>query len=647
MSLVADREAVSSGESVRVGVYFEPDPDWHIYWINPGDSGQPPDLEWRVNPKGTLLGPLRWPYPTLHETPPLSTYVYDRPVLIGRSLTLPAQAGSDGADIAVRVKWLACKEACEPGETDLRLRLRGPATTPVGPGRRDLFALNETQLPDAADTLTIRARTQGRELLLTFAAPGPGASLSGLRYFPVARDLIDHAAPQKLEEAGGAYRLTVPLAVTRKAGQEPGDISGLFVVPSADVGTGELRVYPVVGEPVAHRDRTAALVVACALAFIGGLVLNLMPCVLPVLSLKVLRLAGSSGKQVDRTALAAYASGVIGAFGVVGASVLALKALGAEIGWGFQMQSPAFILLLIQIFVLVGVSLIREVSLPISGIGVLRGSPEIVRSVWEGILSVLAATPCIAPFMGSAVGYALSAGAVEAMLVFVLLATGYCAPIVLLAMIPAWRAALPRPGPWMGRLKIWMLLPVVATVLWLAWVLSQQVTARALLAGLVLTAMGLMLAFGAGRRVRAVALIIALTCIGGAYAAVSGSAAVEARSKTPSAWSAYDPALLRRCIEEGRAVFIDFTAAWCLTCQVNKRLVLETPQADRLFSAKEVVRMRADWTSRDAAISRQLRSYGRSGVPVYVFYPAGSDRPLILPEILTPDILREALEPGG
>lgn len=647
VSLLHDRAAVAPGETLRVGVYFEPDPGWHVYWLNPGDSGEPPRLQWRIAPEPSRTGPLRWPYPSLHETPPLATYVYERPTLLERSVTVSTDPGTDSTELFVRVDWLACSEICIPGTAELRSIVGGQAPVGSRPDAATIFAGNTPRVPDSSAPIAARVSVRDRQLALTFEVPDAEKGVTGLRYYPAARDLIDHAAPQTLTQLDARrYRLSMPLAVTRRGQGDPGDVSGVLVVSTRTQGSGAepaVRPYAVVAASGPGSGALAGSLVIGVLAFAGGLLLNLMPCVLPVLSLKVLRLAQGSSGRIDVSGLAAYAGGVIGSFVLVGASVIALKALGIEAGWGFQMQSPVFILILIQIFILVGAGLVREYRLPAIA-GVPARMPETARSAWEGVLSVLAATPCIAPFMGSAVGYALSAGSAEAMTLFALMGSGYCAPVLLLATIPALRARLPRPGPWMEHLKRCMLLPVALTLGWLAWVLFEQVSARTAGVSLALMVAGSVLLLSARGKARAALVLSALVCLGGAYTMLARAQTPAARSHGGSDWAVYDASLLRRSLEQGRAVFIDFTAAWCLTCQVNKRLVLDTPEADRLFERTGVMRMRADWTTRDEAISRQLRSYGRSGVPLYALYRPGSERPTLLPELLTPGILRDALE---
>ena len=394
-----------------------------------------------------------------------------------------------------------------------------------------------------------------------------------------------------------------------------------------------------------------------AFAFVGGLILNLMPCVLPVLSLKVLGLVEQAGEG-RRAALAhglAFAAGVVGSFWVLAGALIALRAGGAQLGWGFQLQSPPFVLLLGGFMFLFGLNLLGvfEVGTSLTRVDADRGRGGLLGAALSGVTATVVATPCTAPFMGSALGYAVTQPPAVSLFVFTLLGLGMAAPYILLAAMPGLLSMVPRPGPWMVTLKQVLGFVLMATVVWLAWVLGIQAGVTGLV---VLMAMCLVLAIGAwllGRGagaqglVRALAVLIVLGAFTGGAAGVSAlSPSMEtAEASADGFWQPYDAAEINRLRADGTPVFVDFTAAWCLSCKVNERVALDIPRVRDRFADKGVVAFKADWTSRDAEITSALAAFGRNSVPLYVLYGADpASAPVILPELLTPDIVLNALD---
>ena len=409
-----------------------------------------------------------------------------------------------------------------------------------------------------------------------------------LEFFPYEEGKVHHAGAQRLSREGGLLRLAIP--VSQQPVGEFTRVAGILSSPGQPPVEIDVAVAPGAPAP------SIGLLAALAFAFAGGLILNLMPCVLPVLSIKVLGFAGTTHPAAMRTHGLLYGAGVVVSFLALAGLLIALQAGGKAIGWGFQLQSPVFVAALALLFLALALNLSGAFefrSLLPAGLANAAASNPHADAFLTGVLAVLVASPCTAPFMGAALGYALTESAAVSLSVFAALGVGMAVPYVLLAFRPQWLKHLPKPGPWMQRLKRWLAVPLYATVVWLAWVFSIQV----------------------------------------------GLAGTQAGT---DAWAPYSEARLAELVAQGKPVFVDFTAAWCVTCQVNKQLVLSRPETERAFARKGVVLLRADWTRQDPEITRALAALGRNGVPVYALYRQGRE-PKLLPEILTPEALRNAL----
>jgi thiol:disulfide interchange protein DsbD len=574
--LIAERDKWVPGEPITVALRLAMIPGWHTYWRNPGDSGEPTRIEWHL-PAGFAAGEIEWPVPQRIPVGPLMNFGYEGEVLLLTRVTAPADLPV-GKPVTLRAKasWLVCEVSCIPEDAELSITL--PVARRASPDARwgKPIAAARALLPvPAPEGWSFGARSEEGGASLAIAPPG-GVDLKEAFFLPYEEGKIEPAAPQRLAREGDGYRLAL-----RAAAQPVGPferVSGVLVSPQGPA--------LAVDVPIAARFADLGLAVALALAFAGGLILNLMPCVLPVLSIKALGFAGAGGGSRLREGLL-YSAGVLASFWLLAALLAALRAGGAQLGWGFQLQSPVVVALLAALFLVLALNLsgVFEFRLSVAD----RPSGEFL----SGVLAVVIASPCTAPFMGVALGYAVLESGWRAFLVFTALGAGMALPYAVLAWFPGWRRLLPRPGAWMPRLKRWLAVPLYATVIWLGWVFAQQV----------------------------------------------GPAATA----HDASWEPYSAERVASLAAAGKPLFVDFTAAWCVTCQVNERVVLAREDVLAAFRARGVALLRADWTRRDPEIARALAELGRSGVPAYVLYKPGRP-PLLLPELLTRERLLAALD---
>jgi thiol:disulfide interchange protein DsbD len=673
VELISEREGIVPGASFWVGVRQRIAPGWHTYWINPGDSGEPMTIEWAL-PPGFEAEDLVWPHPERLPVGPAMTFGYSREVVLLARITAPdALEPGDTVTLAGRAAWLVCEKICIPEEGDVRLALPvvagDPPPSPLG-ARAIARARRAVPAPSpwpASFSVTAEA------IALEVEAAGLAADrIADVYFYPGQWGVVDHAAPQQV--AIGERGITVRAARGALTASAEAPIEGVLVVKERlDDGVASqafaLRATRQGAPPAAPAPAPGlSLLQVVALALAGGLVLNLMPCVLPVLSVKALAMVRHAGH--DRATLArhgvAYTAGVLASFGVVAGALVSLRAGGAQIGWGFQLQSPVFVTLLAYLFFALALGLSGAIVIGgrITGAGhALAARPGCAGSFFTGALATVAATPCTAPFMGVAVGFAVTAAPATALLVFEALGLGLALPYLLLSLVPAWCRLLPRPGPWMIRLEQLLAFPLYATVAWLTWVVSRQSGPEgvaAVAAGLVLIAFAAWLfqatrtSSGWGRRMAtAAAGIAALAAIALGPLIAAGPPAPGSRSASAPGAIAWEPFSASRVAElraEGKPVFVNFTAAWCVTCLVNERVALGSPAVADTFRAKGVACLKADWTNRDPEIARVLGSFGRSGVPLYVVYPParpgepGGGEPSILPQILSEGTIIDAIE---
>ncbi|TGD92276.1 protein-disulfide reductase DsbD family protein [Methylobacterium nonmethylotrophicum] len=674
-SLVAEPAAIEPGKAFAVGVRMVMKPGWHVYWRNPGDSGLPPEVNWTL-PEGFSAGAIDWPAPTRIPVAHLVNHGFKGETVLLTQVTPPATlpAGRP-VNLDAKLSYLACEEICIPGSADLRLTLPvAEAGTSAGadPRNAELFAKARDALPDASPW-PVRLTQDGKRLVLHLDAEGlkPDA-VRAVHFFPYAETAIENAAAQDLTvDASGLH-----LALTRATPDEPmpGDLPGVltFEEGGADgpvrralaIGTAPTTAPAAgaVGEAApapSGGDEALTLWTAVGLALLGGLLLNLMPCVFPVLSIKVLSLVQHSGEPPARVRLhgLAYTAGVLAAFLALAGILIILKSGGAGVGWGFQLQSPVVVAALAYLLFAMGLSLsgVVHVGAGITGIGDgLTRRSGLQGSFFTGVLATVVATPCTAPFMGTAVGFALTQTPFFSLMVFASLGLGLALPFLILTTWPAVVRRLPRPGAWMETVKGVLAFPIYATVAWLVWVLAQQVGPSSLFAtliGLVLVGsaawiweraraagpLGMRLAQGA-----ALAALLAVAGLTASLAGDSGSARVGATAEADGV-EPFTQARLDGLRTEGRSVFVNMTAAWCITCQVNERTAIATDDVRAAFKARNVAYLKGDWTNQNPEITRLLERHGRSGVPLYLLYE-GSAPPAVLPQILTKGLVLAELD---
>ncbi|WP_269533781.1 protein-disulfide reductase DsbD [Chitinimonas sp. BJYL2] len=676
-TLVSEQRVLAPGQTHWVGVRFRLQPHWHIYWRNPGDSGYPPSFSWTL-PPGVEAGDIRWPAPSRIPAGPLTNFGYEQEVLLAVPLSVPVDFRASQLPLKLAAEWLVCEEVCIPesGEFDLTLPV-GSVSQP-DPVQAPVFAATRTRWPAASPPAgwQISAAVDAGQVAVSLQTPADTPAIKSLVFFPFDEGRMQPAAPQGFSAQAPGYGLrlsgaeiptglwdtlhgvmvadtgaAVPLAFEVRA---PIQGAALGAIRPANVSvTKSVPALAAQADP-ARQPAQVGVFYAALLAFLGGALLNLMPCVFPVLSIKLLSLARHAGEGADarraRASHAAfYTAGVVLSFVALAGLLLVLKAGGASLGWGFQLQSPVFVAALAVLFFGLGLSL--SGALPIATLaqdvpGAWRLRHPHLDAFASGALAVLVASPCTAPLMGVALGAAFTMPAVKTLAVFAALGLGMAAPYALLAILPGALRRLPRPGAWMERLKEFLAFPLYATVVWLAWVLTTQAGADgALYLGVALLGVALFawLIRLQARTWRLGGALLALAVVAYAVMALSGPQATGKLATMPAErWQPYTPEALQMARQQHRAVFVDFTAAWCVTCQVNKRLVLARDAVLADFDAAGVHLMRADWTLKDPAITQELQRLGRNGVPVYALY-AGHGEPVLLPEVLSHDAIKTAL----
>jgi thiol:disulfide interchange protein DsbD len=671
-------DGIASGRVVWLGMRIQHQPHWHTYWKNPGDSGLPTSLAWTL-PAGFATGEIVWPTPKQLPVGPLMNYGYEGELLLSVPLTVPEGFNGPSMPVQLRADWLVCKEICIPesGEFKLDLPTR-PMTTHAA-----LFSQAHAAQPRSVPALTAAAHLEANTLVVEFQGMPPAIQGKPVQLFPETPGVLEHAAAVTPQWSTEKLVLRLPLSTQRSespasmhavmtaAHQSPGmrfsfDIKGTWPQPGAGPATVAGTASSNAGStPDGMPDASdTSWLPTLVFAFLGGVILNLMPCVFPVLSLKVLGFAqhGGNRRKVVAGGLA-YTAGVVASFLLLAALLLVLRGSGEQLGWGFQLQSPLFVAGLAVLFTLIGLNLagLFEFGTVLPGrIASVRARNPVADDFLGGVLAVAIASPCTAPFMGAALGAALTQPTPEALIVFGALGIGMAAPYLAACLFPGIARILPRPGAWMGRFKTFMAFPMFATVVWLVWVLGQQVGINGVAAilGMLVAVAFAAWAFGIPARSNggrwawagsAVASLLAVSVW--AWPALQGEPVTGGTASTQAAtsaiWEAWSPQMMERAHQEGQPVFVDFTAAWCVTCQYNKRMTLSDEALLKEFEAKNVLLLRADWTRRDTRITQELARLGRSGVPVYALYPAGADKPKLLSELLSVTQVREALKEIG
>lgn len=651
--LVTYGNTIAPGGTLQAGLVLTMEEKWHVYWLNAGDSGEPPHIKWTL-PSGLTAGPMLFAPPSRLPLGPLMDFGYEDTAAFPLTFTATPGMKAGPVHVDALVDWLVCAQVCIPGKAHLGLNLTvGPAAAAVQPvgALGQALTLIPKPIPASDSVVVIGGK---KDFVVTFKT---GARETDAEFYPYDPDLIANAADQNVEPIPDGLRIRIPRA--EDLTKLPTQLHGLLKLSdtvsyefTAPVTPGEIAPPPA---PIKAAASGVTTVSAIGLAFIGGIILNLMPCVFPVLFLKGLALVQSSGeerKQLRSHGLV-YTLGILVSFWSIVAVLLILRAGGSQAGWGFQLQSPTFIAILASFLFFFALSLAGQFDLGLSltsAGGELATKPGYTGSFFTGVLATVVATPCTAPLMGAAIGFALVQPAWITFAIFTALGLGLATPYMLLSLQPAWTKILPRPGAWMEVMKQLTAVPLFATAIWLAYVYGRLYAGGAadpgdgvyrlsLLLGcfLVLAVAGWVLGKWPAKWSSAI-VAIALIAVGLAIP-------LYQPKDTNLVWSPYSQSALDAARKSGNPVFIDFTAAWCLSCQVNEKLVLHAKDVQQQLSDHHVTLLRADWTKYDPAITQELASLNRSGVPTYVLYPASeSATPDVLPEVLTKDLVLEAIK---
>ena len=653
--LVAEAGSVAPGTTLWLDLHLAVKPGWHVYWQNPGDSGLPTSIDWKL-PPGFSPAPINWPVPEHFVQNGIGNYGYAGTVDLLVPIAVPnGSAPGQTALFQADASWLACSDICIPGGQELSLSLPVAARSAPDPATAQLFAAARGDLPAPAPFETRFASTGSYFRLVV-----PASAVADMRnptgmFFPVKESLIDAAAKPRTERDGDGLAILLPKA--SDALSAPPTLDGVLSLRSED---GAERAYEISANPAPSAPVEGGIVWwhALVLAFLGGVVLNAMPCVFPILSLKLLSVAQHAHEHRSERAYhgLAYTAGVLVSFAALGIALLALRAGGQAVGWGFQLQSPVFVAVLAYLLFAMGLSLsgVAAFGGALGGVGgrlATRSGPA--GTFFTGVLATIVATPCTAPFMGAALGFALIAPAAVSIGIFLVLGLGLAAPYLIASLTYRWQRLVPKPGRWMDFVKQLLAFPLYGTVAWLLWVLIQEVgpgDALGALFGLVLVAfavwvygqtrfaapLGWWLGTGAAAAGSAAAILLAASLAG----------AVPAKSAALRDGLQYEPFTPQRLAAletAGKPVFVNLTASWCVTCLINERVALDTSAVRQAFAERGIVPLKGDWTSQNPEITRFLQQFGRSGVPLYLLYSGRGGEPQMLPQILTAASVLDAI----
>jgi len=710
--LIPETTSVQAGQPFDVALHLHSDTGWHTYWINPGDAGLATRITWTL-PPGFTAGPIQWPTPEKHNMGPLVTYGYEGDVYLLTTITPPKSDLPQHFDVKAKATWLVCQEECIPGKAELTLPLdSGLLNLRLPIDNKDFFAEARERLPventlwDVSGDYTVTGEKSGMassghsvfEMGFESKTANSATNLSNVYFFPEQANVFSSKNPDFHDAKPNPQGFLLILDLIQN-GEEPNKLSGVLVSDNALIGTSKAvhlsnitvlngksaasaisrggsvansgsipSVVSVPSVPSVPSATTAPLLLAVlGAAFLGGLILNLMPCVLPVLSLKVFSLMKHAGENPKAAWLqgVAFTAGVVLSFWILAGLLIILRTAGNHLGWGFQMQSPGFVLALILLFFLLALNLFGVFELGASLVGLDAKATGhlggLASSFGNGALATLAATPCTAPFMGSALGFAAQQPPFVSLVIFTFLALGMAAPYLLLTIFPGALRFVPKPGAWMEAFKQFMGFLLLATVIFLIYVFGALVGEDQvpwllfvlLFAGLAAWIYGRWATPLHTAPVRFVAFLLTMGFLGYAiFWGVSLAKAEPVQEPAPATseaaagnWQPWSQTAVDNTLANGQPVFVDFTAAWCLSCKVNEAVALGTDAVKQAFAQKNVALFRADWTHADPAISQTLQQYHRDGVPLYLLYsPKAKDAPQVLPEVLTPGIVLDALK---
>ncbi len=694
-ALVAADASIQPGKPFTVALRFVHDPHWHTYWTNPG-TGLSTTLAWHL-PPGFTASDIQWPAPHLLKdgSGGIIGNGYEAELFLPVTITPPADLKPDTTvELSADANWLMCDELCVPGEATVKLSLPVAAGAPAPDAKwGEKVRATVAGLPRAEAGWNVTASRDAKNVTITVAPTGASAAgrpepverpLPKNLYFFSDDNLTAFDQPQTATDDGrGHYTVTVPLAadapkdatkllgvLTSESGWlADGSLRGLRVDVPLAATTAPLTVKPLtspkpgVGGSPTTPPPASSLGGTLLLALVGGMILNLMPCVFPVLGIKILGFVNQSGHERGKVIAHGlmFALGVLLSFWTLAGVLAILRAGGSHLGWGFQLQSPAFVFVLAAAMLVFGMNMsgVFEIGLSATSVGgELQTKSGLAGSFFTGVLATVVATPCSAPFLAPALGAALALSTLESFAIFTAIAVGLSLPYLMLSIFPAAVKVLPRPGAWMETFKQFMAFPLYATVGYLIWVLAGQTgdeTFQNVLFGLVLIAMGVWVygrwnapGASAGRaRFGVIGLLVLLAAgswLGWPQNAAAKSAAASASGAPEVVWEKWSPETVAKLRAENRIVYVDFTARWCATCQANKKLVFHNDEVLKKFKALNIVTLRGDWTNQDPAITAELAKYQRSAVPFNLIWKPGQDAPTILPELLTPGIVLDALK---
>jgi thiol:disulfide interchange protein/DsbC/DsbD-like thiol-disulfide interchange protein len=671
--LVTETTTIQPGKPFDVGVRMKMIPKWHTYWINAGDSGYATKIDWKL-PDGFQAGPIIWPHPLRLPLTGAVNFGYENEILLLTQLTAPASLNvGKSVPLKAHVTWLVCEVVCVPEEVDVSAIAEVADVSPlVDPRWKQLFARTRHDMPTQITDwhFSAEATTDGYRLIATPNRPGISKPTGNLFFFSSLESIVENMADQPVTVEGD--KVVATLTRETFATDSASHLRGVWVAPGGwqdgrpaalidvDVAPG-VEGAPLVGTAVAAAANAATkvnqvstnLFASVLLALLGGLILNLMPCVFPVLGLKIMGFveqAGASRRKVAMHGLA-FTGGVLISFWTLATFLAILRAGGQELGWGFQLQSPVFVFTLAIVLLVFALNLSGVFEFGISATAVggdLHGRHGLVGTFFTGLLATVVATPCSAPFLAPALGAAVTLPMLESFVVFTAIGIGLSLPYLLLSIFPQAVRVLPRPGRWMETFKQLMAFPLYATAIYLMWVLAGQVSDDMLLNvgfGFVFVAMGVW-AYGRwsapGNRPGAAWIAVsALLLLGGSGLWLGWPQRAAQQQGAPPAvvWDKWSPETVARLQAEGRYIYVDFTARWCATCQTNKKVVFHSDKVLQQFAARKVATLRADWTNNDPQITAELAKYQRSAIPFDLLYKPGGGQPVELPALLTPDIV--------
>jgi thiol:disulfide interchange protein len=644
-SLISDASSIAPGQKFRVGVLYHIEPGWHIYWKHPGDSGIATKIEWRL-PEGFKVEELQWPIPVREKEPgDLEVFDYANEALLFATLVAPQNLPSGSVDIGAKSDWLVCQSSCVPGKAQLSLQLKTGA--PSASDAVQIFDKYTALLP----------KTLPSDWKATFSRSGKNLQLqvtgipnnTAIDFFPIQPEeaVIGHVA-------SNSGKLTIPIDTEPKPINR---LDGVLVVGSGENRQGYLidanSASIGTNQPPVASASFATILQTLGLAILGGLILNVMPCVLPVISLKIFGFVSEAGESPDKAfrLSMAFSLGILSCFALLALTAISLRAAGAQVGWGFQFQDYRFVVAIACLVFAFALNLFGVYEFSVSarstgGLAKLASGTGYNAAFFQGVFATILATPCTAPFLGTASAFAFAQPAWVTFLVFMFIGLGMASPYLILAINPKWLHYLPKPGRWMLHVKQFMGFLLVATLLWLAWVLGQMKGANAIIS---LGAVLLVIAIVAwikgsfwtpvsplrAKIAAAVSMLVVILFAVGVYGFLTKPSQLM--------WVKFSKNSLDQAVASGRPVFVDFTADWCITCKTNERFAIDTPQVRDAFAKLKVVLLKADWTNGDPEITDILRQHGRAGVPMYLVYPGGSREPVLLSEVISSQTILDAL----